>query len=334
PDAAEQGGQIGRLARAMVAMTGELRGLSSLLTSTSAETSGLSTEITHGTEHMAQAASGIADTASQLSEQAQEMAGTIQHLTTEAARLSEHAKTVSAGARQGIARNASLRTLASENHERLDESARRLEQLANDVRESAGATESLARATDQVRQFVTLVQKIARQSKLLALNAAMEAARAGEQGEGFAVVANEVRRLAATAAEAAEHTDALMKEVLGNMEAARESSARALAAVDSVHSATELGRSSFTQVETGVADAESWTTAIAESASAGSALAGEITERLDSLGAGTQAFANAMQDVAAASQEQSASTEEIAAAAAHLTLAAERVAEASRSFTV
>ena len=57
-----------------------------------------------------------------------------------------------------------------------------------------------------------------------------------------------------------------MKEVLGNMEAARESSARALAAVDSVHSATELGRSSFTQVETGVADAESWTTAIAESA--------------------------------------------------------------------
>ena len=334
PDAARQGGQIGRLARAMVAMTAELRELSSLLTSTSAETSSLSTEITHGTEHMAQAASGIADTASQLSEQAQGMAGTIQHLTTEASRLSEHAKTVSAGARQGIARNASLRTLASENHERLDESARRLEQLATDVRASAGATESLARATDQVRQFVTLVQKIARQSKLLALNAAMEAARAGEQGEGFAVVANEVRRLAATAAEAAEHTDALMKEVLGNMEAARESSARALSAVDSVHSATELGRSSFTQVEAGVADAESWTATIAESASAGSALAAEITERLDSLTAGTQTFANAMQDVAAASQEQSASTEEIAAAAAHLTLAAERVAKASRSFTV
>jgi methyl-accepting chemotaxis protein len=334
PEAARQGGQIGRLARAMVAMTSELRDLSSLLTATSAETSSLSTEITHGTEHMAQAASGIADTASQLSEQAQGMAATIQHLTAEATRLNEHAKTVSAGARQGIARNASLRTLASENHERLDESARRLEQLANDVRESAGSTESLARATDQVRQFVTLVQKIARQSKLLALNAAMEAARAGEQGEGFAVVANEVRRLAATAAEAAEHTDALMKEVLGNMEAARESSARALSAVDSVRSATELGRSSFTQVETGVADAESWTTAIAESASAGSALAGEITERLDSLAAGTQTFANAMQDVAAASQEQSASTEEIAAAAAHLTLAAERVAKASRSFTV
>jgi methyl-accepting chemotaxis protein len=332
PEAARQGGQIGRLARAMVAMTFELRDLSVLLNSTSGETSSLSAEITHGTEHMAQAASGIADTASQLSEQAQGMAGTIQHLTAEAARLSDHARTVTAGAQEGIARNAALRALASENHERLDESARRLEQLANDVRESAGATESLARATDQVRQFVTLVQKIARQSKLLALNAAMEAARAGEQGEGFAVVANEVRRLAATAAEAAERTDALMKEVLGNMEAARETSARALSAVESVHTATEHGRASFTEVETGVAEAESWTTAIAESASAGSALAGEITARLDSLGAGTQSFANAMQDVAAASEEQSASTEQIAAAAAHLSLAAERVAKASRSF--
>jgi methyl-accepting chemotaxis protein len=332
PDAARHGGQVGRLARALVAMTHELRDLSALLTSTSAETSGLSAEITHGTEHMAQAASGIAGTASQLSAQAQDMAGTIQHLTAEAARLSEHARTVTAGAQEGIARNAALRALASENHERLDESARHLEQLADDVRESAGATDSLASATDQVRQFVTLVQKIARQSKLLALNAAMEAARAGEQGEGFAVVANEVRRLAATAAEAAGHTDALMKEMFGNMEAARESSARALSAVESVRTATELGRASFTQVEAGVAEAESWTTTIAESAAAGSALAGEITQRLDSLAAGTRSFADAMQDVAAASEGQSASTEQIAAAAAHLTLAAGRVATASRSF--
>lgn len=332
PEAARQGGQIGRLGRSMVAMTRELRELSALLTGTSAETSRLSTEITQGTEHMAQAASAIADTAASLSEQAQGMAGTIQHLSQDAARLRDAARTVTSGAQEGIARNARLRALAAENHERLDESARRLEDLGRDVRDSASATESLAKATAQVHEFVTLVQKIARQSKLLALNAAMEAARAGEQGEGFAVVANEVRRLAATAAAAAEQTNALMEDVLGTMERARATSARSLTAVEQVHTATDHGRSSFTQVERAVAEAEGWTTAVAEAASAGSTLAAEITQRLDSLTAGTQAFASAMHDVAAASEEQSASTEEIAAAAAHLTQAAEQVAQAAQAF--
>ena len=332
PDAAGEGGQLGRLARAMVAMTKELRTLSAMLTSNAADSTRLAAEITHGTEHMAQAASGIADTASMLSEQAHEMARSIEQLTGEATRLSDLAQQVTEGAQDGIARNTRLRALASENHERLDESARHLDELAMGVRESAKATESLAAASDQIRAFVMLVQKIARQSKLLALNAAMEAARAGEQGEGFAVVANEVRRLAATTAEAAEQTGALMKIVLGNMETARRSSERTLVAVAAVQSATTHGRTSFTQVEAAVAEAEEWTTTIAASASAGSAVAGKITQRLDSLTAGTQSFADAMQDVAAASEEQSASTEEIAAAAAHLTQAAERVAKASQAF--
>lgn len=332
PKAAREGGQLGRLARAMVAMTGELRTLSALLTSNAAESTRLSVEITHGTEHMAQAAGGIADTASTLSDQAQEMARSIEQLTGEASQLAGLAEHVMLGAQDGISRNARLRVLALENHERLDESARHLDELAGGVREGAKATESLAAASDQIRAFVVLVQKIARQSKLLALNAAMEAARAGEQGEGFAVVANEVRRLAATAAEAAEHTGALMKRVLGDMETARLSSERTLASVTLVQSATTHGRSSFTQVEAAVAEAEGWTTTIAESASAGSALAGEITRRLDSLTAGTKSFADAMHDVAAASEEQSASTEEIAAAAAHLTQTAEQVAKASEAF--
>lgn len=332
PAATNDGGQLGRLARAMVEMTRELRELAALLSDSADESSRLAEEITSGTEHMAQAASGIAGTAGTLSEQADTMAEAIRQLTSEANRLTLLAGSVTEGAQDGITRNQRLRILASENHERLDESARNLEELADDVRESAQATEALARATEQIRAFVTLVQKIARQSKLLALNAAMEAARAGEQGEGFAVVANEVRRLAASTADAATQTDILVKEVLGHMQAARALTVRSLAAVDTVREATKHGRSSFTQVETAVAEAEEWTTTMANTASAGSALAAEITQRLGALAAGTQIFASAMQDVAASSEEQSASTEQIAAAATHLTQAAERVTKVARAF--
>ena len=70
---------------------------------------------------------------------------------------------------------------------------------------------------------------------------------------------------------------------------------------------------------------------MASTAASGNALAAEITAKLASLSQGTQAFANAMQDVAAASEEQSASTQEIAAAANALVAAADRVSGAAGS---
>ncbi len=326
PAAVSAGGQLGRLGRAMGEMTATLRQLATMIRENAAATSTGASEITASTEHMAQAASGIAETASTLSHEAAQMAETIRALNADAARLSTLAAGVSAGASDGVSRNERLKLLATENAGILDESARRLDELALDVQEGARATEALAQASDEIRAFVALVQKIARQSKLLALNAAMEAARAGEHGEGFTVVANEVRRLAQSTAEAAEKTDQLMKALIAQMETAGATGVRARGTVEAVRGATGRSRQAFAQVERAVGEGEQWVAAMASSAGAGQALAREITEKLGSLSQGTQAFADSMQDVAAASEEQSASTQEIAAAANGLVQAAERVA--------
>lgn len=332
PEKVDQGGELGRLARAMGVMSQELGELAGLMGANASETVRRSSEITGGTEHMAQAASAIAETASTLSMQASDMADTIRLLSLDAGRLNTLSANISTGAADGRSRNQRLKALATESHELLDESARRLDALVADVQASARATELLATASDQIRGFVALVQKIARQSKLLALNAAMEAARAGEQGEGFTVVANEVRRLAQNATEAAERTDQLMKELIAQMEAARETSSRSLTAVETVRSATAHGRQTFTQVEVAVDAADEWAASMVSSAAAGNSLAAEITQKLDSLTAGTTSFALAMHDVAAASEEQSASTEEIAAAANALVSAADKVSAAAKAF--
>jgi methyl-accepting chemotaxis protein len=285
----------------------------------------MTTEITGSSEEMAASAGQIAHTASDLSQQANLMAETIQGLAGSSEQLVTIASELDGGAHEGVKRNEQLRALALENRARLDESSRSLTALSGDVEASAAAIEQLAQASEEVRSFVTLVQKLARQSKLLALNAAMEAARAGEHGHGFAVVAEEVRRLAAMSSDAAERTENVVSGVLRGIAQSRTSSERTVDTVRAVRGATEEGSRSFGHIEKAVADADGWTTSIQHASTTASGLAHDMRTKLDSLAAGTDSFAAAMEEVAASSQEQSASTEEIAAAASTLAGAAERL---------
>src|SRR5262249_10309279 len=125
----------------------------------------------------------------------------------------------------------------------------------------------------EIRAFVMLVRKIARQSKLLALNAAMEAARVGEAGEGFAVVAGEVRRLARSAADAAERTDVLVAETVRRATSVKASSARVHDAMTEALSSLEAGLAGWSDVdalldERSSADAETTAPALAARESA------------------------------------------------------------------
>jgi len=323
--ASEADDEIGRLSRATSKMIAELRRLATAITGSARETATMAVEITAGAEHMASAAQQMADTSGDLSAQSSDMAETIQEMATDAARLVELSGELTTGAHDGVERNQRLRDLARENRARFDASARELDSLVDEVQSSAASVEALAAASGEIKAFVTLVQKMARQSKLLALNAAMEAARAGDQGEGFAVVASEVRRLSASSSEAAERTEKLVLDVLQRIEASRVASARSASVVHSVRELTRHGLESFTQVEQAVVDTESWTAEIDRAAGTVNAVVTETTRRLDALARGTETFAAAMQEVAASAQEQSASTQEIAAAAGSLSAAAERL---------
>jgi methyl-accepting chemotaxis protein len=317
--------EIGRLGRAVGAMILELRRLARALAESARETSAMSSEITAGSEQMAATAGEIANTASDLSAQATTMAETIGSLAQSAAALKQLATALDDGARGGSLRNTTLRALAMENRAGLDASAESLGVLTNDVSDSATAIESLGTASEEIRSFVGLVRKLARQSKLLALNAAMEAARAGEHGEGFAVVASEVRRLAAMSADAAERTEEIVTGVLSAIQESRASAARAVSTAEEVRSATARASESFTEIEMAVVEAEAWTESVERTSTETNNLVTEMTQRLEVLSTGTESFAAAMEQVAASSQEQSASTQEIAAAAATLATAADRL---------
>jgi methyl-accepting chemotaxis protein len=315
--------ELGRLGRATGGMIAELRRLVRILRESAQQTAAQSAEITAGTEQMSTAAGEMAHTSSELSSQAADMAQSISRTATDATMLSSIADQLSAGAHEGVERNDALRALARANRAGLDAGEAALGTLAAEAESSAAAAADLVDAFEQIRSFVTLVRRMARQSKLLALNASMEAARAGEQGEGFAVVASEIRKLSANSNQAAERTEDMVMSLLQKVELSRESSRRTAATVAGVRAAIEHALTSFTEVEGAVAEAEGWTHSIEQAANQSRELVAEASIRLEHLARGTESFAAAMEQVAASTEQQSAGAQEIAAASAAL-------AEASR----
>lgn len=319
--------EVRRLSEAIVAMLGELRDLVGALHASSAETSSLAHDITAATEQMAAASGEVAHTAADLSQQATVMAQTVQELTQGSAELNGLAALLTQGAHEGVERNARLRALATENRGRLDEGARTLDTLSSEAEASVAAASRLVAESQEIQEFLVLTRKLARQSKLLALNAAMEAARAGSEGEGFAVVAHEVRRLAQMSNDAAERTEQVVRRVLGGVEQVRDASTRMRGTVGAVRESTAHGARSFSHIEDAVTQLEAWTADVDRTAGAAYDLTRQSSARLESLAAGAETFAAAMQQVAASSEEQSAGTEEVASAAASLTAAAARLEE-------
>ena len=324
--------EVGRLSRATSGIIVALRRLASTMRASARDVVTLSKQITAASENMAAAAQQTAATSSALSQESKEMAQTIHEIAADATKLEEVSSSLRGRAQEGLRRERRLRNLAQENRARLDESSKGLEVLTYDANASAESIEALAAAVDEIRAFLTLVQKISRQSKLLALNAAMEAARAGEQGEGFGVVADEVRRLAADSAEAAERTDLLARAMAERVNRSRESAARTLATIRLVNDATHHGRQSFLQVEQGVIEAEKWSAAIESAVEESGRLIVDMTRRLDNLALGTQGFASAVHQVATATDEQSGNIDQIAAAANSLSSVAKKAVQLAATF--
>ena len=188
--------------------------------------------------------------------------------------------------------------------------------LGDDFRATTEALATLEAARDQVTEFVEVIARIAAQTNLLALNAAIEAARAGEQGKGFAVVADEVRKLANQSVESSR--------------GAVQTVARVEAAIAEVRGRVSAGNAKVANVGEVAAASGAALDALVDGIGRTSAFIGAFGPRVDAQGALLADHRAAMENLDALVRTTIARGQENAAAATEQRLAMEELSRASR----
>lgn len=262
--------------------------------------------------------------------QAQQLHETL-HVTRE---LSAGVQQIAANSREAYGACVNASRLASGGAVEIEKAFDKMNSISETVSNSAFAVRTLNERSEQIGEIVGVITAIADQTNLLALNAAIEAARAGEHGRGFAVVADEVRKLAEGSAKAAQQIGELIKEI-------QEETARAVDSMISGSQEAEEGVKIATHAQKALTDIVGtvdltvrMVQEITTSADHQSRGIAQVVDAVDKVSTIAHQVSLASQQVSVSTQQQMNTNEQLNANAFRLAQLAESLRERINKFKV
>jgi len=282
--------EAGRLLAAFARMQDGLRGMVGA-SQKSAQ------ELARAAEDLRAAAHQSANASEAQSEAASGMAAAVEEMSVSIDQVRDHARDA-----RNVAASAGEESRAG--GEVVHSSAEEMRQVATAVNVAAGTIRELENYSNEISTVVNVIREVADQTNLLALNAAIEAARAGEQGRGFAVVADEVRKLAERTSESTRTIANVIDKVQAGARRAAQEMEGGVARVDAGVKLAPQAGDSITGIQAGAGRV--------------AAAVGDIGSALDEQATAAQEIARGVERIASMSEENSASVRQTSAATERL----------------
>ena len=216
---------------------------------------------------------------------------------------------------------------AVEGHKVVAHAIQQMNLIENKIGTATEVVNILGNKSREIDNIISLITNIAGQTNLLALNAAIEAARAGEQGRGFAVVADEVRKLAEQSEAAAKQISAIIREIQRETNTTVKVMSESTSSVQEGIIMVNKAENTFAEIEQAIQTMASQTRSISQDITGISTDSIAIVESVNNISQSTKETSNSTQNVAATTEEQNAAMEEIQSAATMLAKMAEELDE-------
>lgn len=316
--------ELGRLAIALDNMRDEV---AQVLNKVKYSAENLNSAVEHmsvTTNQSAQVSSQIAMSITDVAESSMKELDAVNSTNEEIDRFKSNVDNMSDVVQNAVAKGRKTSDVAADGGVKLKKAIEQIQRIEAATARSTKVVDSLGDQSMEIGKIVKTISEIAEQTNLLALNAAIEAARAGEAGRGFAVVADEVRKLAISSQEAAMDISNIITEIQSNTKLAvqeiESGNKEVVAGTKSIESTEEAFGSIISMVQDVSVQLENIAKAVGEMANSGNVIAENISTVRES----SKKNAEEAENVSAASEEQSAAVNELSDASSKLAdLAAE-----------
>lgn len=303
--------EFGQMTGNLNTMINNLKGIIEGVVNSSQQIAASAEELTASADEGSRSTDQITGSIQEVSEGVQQKLEGVDSTAKSAQLITEHMNTITQDIQLVTTGSLTTSEKAENGNEVVRKAVDEIQEISDKVAEAAEVVNNLGIKSGEIGEIVALITNIAAQTNLLALNAAIEAARAGEQGRGFAVVADEVRKLAEQSSGAAGKISELVSEIQRETTKAVKSMNDGTAAVQDGITMVNMAGEAFQDIRQGVNDFSKQAQAVADVVKNVVANTEAIVASMMEVANIPKEIAGSLESVVAGTEEQSASMEEI-----------------------